>query len=76
MSFFQLMKQNTAMSNTNIAKKYLKNCKTELLIKADGKTLVTCFYCDFLDYFFNAKKIENYYFIKNLKTNNHGKLVF
>jgi hypothetical protein len=56
-----------------ITKKYLKNCKTELLIKTDGKTLITCFYCDFQDYFFNAKKIENYFFIKNLKTNNHGK---
>ena len=67
-----LQKQLLVVSR-KLLRKYSKNYKTELLIKTDGKTLVTCFYCDFQDYFFNTKKIENYYFIKNLKTNNHGK---
>ena len=48
-------------------RKYSKNCKGELLIKTDGKTLITCFYCDFQDYFFNAQKNENYYFVNSLK---------
>ena len=57
----------------NIIRKYSKSCKTELLIKTDGNTLVTCFYCNFQEYFFNAKRVENFYFIKTLKTNNYVK---
>ena len=47
-----------------LLKKYSRNCKCDLLIKICGNTLVTCFYCDFSDYFFNAHKLENYYFIQ------------
>lgn len=61
-----LQKQLFVVSR-KLLRKYSKNYKTELLIKTDGKTLVTCFYCDFQDYFFNAKKTENYYFIESLK---------
>lgn len=61
-----LQKQLFVVSR-KIMKKYLKNCKMELLIKTNGKILITCFYCDFQDYFFNARKNENYYFIESLK---------
>lgn len=56
-----------------VIRKYFKKCNTELLIKTDGKILITCFYCDFQDYFFNAQKKENYYFINQLNYIQNGK---
>lgn len=56
-----------------VIRKYFKKNTTELLIKSDGKTLITCFYCNFQDYFFNAQKKENYYFINQLNYIQNGK---
>lgn len=56
-----------------LVRKYLKKSNSELLIKTDGKILITCFYCNFQDYFFNAQKKENYYFINQLNYNQNGK---
>lgn len=56
-----------------VIRKYIKKCNSELLIKADSNILITCFYCNFQDYFFKVQKRENYYFINQLNQIQHGK---
>jgi hypothetical protein len=46
-----------------VSRKLIKKCSNkkclDLFIKIEGRTLITCFYCDFQDYLIGRKK-ENY----------------
>jgi hypothetical protein len=59
-------KRQLFVVSKKIVRKFLKKYNKELIIKADGKVLITCFYCNFQDYFFKGQKKENYYFIYKL----------
>ena len=55
-------RQQLLVVSRKIIRKYCNKKCLELFIKIEGKTLITCFYCDFQDYL-NPKKKENYQII-------------
>lgn len=59
-------KSNTLLIVSRKAlKKINKNANTELFIKIDKNTLITCFYCDFQEYI-SLKRKQNYLIINKI----------